>query len=372
LKNKHILIGIVFMLVCIFLLVGMVDHQAQAKPTTQTWQQVNEDGFGDPFNKLVLSQASFGDYLYAGTWRYDVVTESTQIWRSYNGEDWEKVDVRSVHGTSNMIVYKGSIYAGSMDGYIWSSPDGVTWTEIISDGFGDPDNGIATFAVYNDMLYASTSNWAGTEIWRTNNGTQWDLFVDSGRGNFHNSYTSAAVVFDGKLYFGVFNQFEGAQLWRTNGISVTPIITDGFGTIENWAVSSFAILDDHLYAGLWNSQDVQVWRTINGEDWEPVISGFGNPPYRSRNALEVFHEKLYLVVECDSTGIEVWQTSNGTDWVQVGFNGFGDANNATVYWDNSTTVFKDKLYIGTGNTITGGEVWQMSEYYSLYLPVLRK
>jgi hypothetical protein len=44
----------------------------------------------------------------------------------------------------------------------------------------------------------------------------------------------------------------GAELWRTDGVTWSPVITGGFGDINNVAISSLAAFNDHLYAGLLN------------------------------------------------------------------------------------------------------------------------
>jgi hypothetical protein len=370
-NHKLILIGLAFVLglSCVSLLLGVVTHQVQAMPATPTWKQVNADGFGDYMNKQIPSLAVFGDYIYAGTWHYDGISMTTQIWRTSTGEDWNIVDERPVNGTAAMIIFDGSIYAGSWDGHIWSSLNGITWTEIISDGFDGSGQGIARFAVYSDTLYASTW-YTGTDIWETNNGTTWEPFVEDGLVDLNNTGAIASETFNGDLYWGVWNGVTGAQLWRTDGITTTAIITNGFGITENQAVSSLAVFGDNLYAGIWNDQGAQVWKSGNGTDWEQVIVGFEVPANFKENALEVFNGKLYLVIENDETGLEVWRTSNGTDWEQVGFNGFGDGANTWSYWDNATTVFKGKLYVATFNWLTGGEVWQMTgDNHMTYLPM---
>ena len=367
-KHKFILIGLTLVsgLVSVILLVGLVSHQAHAMAGDVNWKQVNADGFGDYFNKQIPSLAVFDDYMYAGTWNYDGISITTQIWRTSTGEDWNMVDERMVNGTADLITFDGSIYAGSWDGHVWSSPNGITWTEVISDGFDGSGQGIARFAVYSDTLYAST--WAnGTDIWQTNDGISWEPFVMDGLGDLNNSAAIASEIFNGNLYWGVSNGVTGAQLWRTDGITTTAIITGGFEISGNIAISALAQFQESLYAGVYNLNGVQVWRSTNGTEWEQVGDGFTHPG-EATNALRVYNKQLYLVAENDASGLEVWRTSNGTDWEQVGFNGFGDPANTQSYWDNGTTVFKNKLYVAMENWPTGGEVWQMTPEYKTYLP----
>jgi hypothetical protein len=54
----------------------------------------------------------------------------------------------------------------------------------------------------------------------------------------------------------------------------------------------------------------------------------------------------------------VWSTSDGESWEQVGFGGFGDIYNVTTWWQKSVLAWEDTLWIGTGNSGSGGELWQ--------------
>ena len=41
--------------------------------------------------------------------------------------------------------------------------------------------------------------------------------------------------------------------------------------------------------------------------------------------------------------------------------GFGDPANRAPYWDSGVAVFENRLYVGTWNPASGGQLW-------LYLP----
>jgi len=352
--------------------------QALASKNTSTWLQVNSDGFGDSQNGQIPSLAVFEGYLYAGTQNYTHHPESSEIWRTSNGITWEKVDYRLASGCGALIVYQDYLYAGSWGdvngGNIWRSQNGTDWTDVITDGFSDINNGIARFAVYSDTLYASTWNSvSGSQIWRTIDGTDWDQFVSSIGNDPDNGGAISSAEFNDYLYWGVGNWTDGGEIWRTDGITITPVITNGFGTTENAAVSSLAVFGNYLYAGVWNSSSIQIWRSSNGTQWSNVVNGdIGGPGTGMANALEVFEDMLYLVSQNDTTGLEVWRTSNGVNWEQVGFSGLGDNNNHLSYFDNAATVFQDKLYIATNNDVSGGEVWQLTLQNLIYLPLLIK
>lgn len=337
-----------------------------------TWHQVNADGFGEAGNAQIPSLAVFDDCLYAGTWYTDEVGASSQIWRTVDGANWQQVGADFGNGAAHLVAFDGYLYVGSWDGNIWRSPDGLTWTAVITSGFQDNGDGIARFTVFSDTLYVGTWSNTGTQIWRTADGVDWTRFGSDGLGDVNNSGAIASEVFAGSLYLGLGNWHTGAQLWHTDGITWTVVVTDGFGNADNAAVSSLAAFDGYLYAGLWNENGVQVWRSQDGSQWDQVVNGgLGNPETSRENALEVFEGQLYLVAGNGDTGLEVWRTADGLNWEQVGFAGFGDGNNTWSFWDNAVTVFHRGLYVGINNFATGGEIWRTLPY-QVCLPYVTK
>lgn len=352
---------------------GTIDpRQPCTARSLPSWRQSNDDGFGDPANGQVPALEVFGDHLYAGTWDSDAEELGFQVWRTANGQAWEQVAEGLDNGAADLAVFDSFLYAGTWNGAVWRSPDGLAWQPVVTGGFGDPNNGIARFVVYDGMLYATTWNSTGTEVWRTADGEVWTQFGEDGLGDPNNNGAIASEVYGGRLYLGIGNWSTGAQLWRTDGVEWEALVTDGFGDAANGAVSSLAEFHGWLYAGLYNESGVQVWRWSENCVWEQVASGgFGNPDAGRANALEVLDGVLYLVVQNDATGLEVWRTANGTDWEQAGFGGFGDANNQWSFWDNGTTPFAGSLYVATNNLATGGEVWQMLQY-RISLPLVAR
>jgi hypothetical protein len=341
---------LVVCLIVAFIIGGVAPTRAiaqteQAKEIPPSWLQVNADGFGE-YNWQIPCMEAFGEYLYAGSWflwwdEYGEVYTKAQIWRTEDDQNWEKVLDLYENGISELTVFKEYLYAGSWGPMIWRSKDGLTWETVVADGFGDLANGIAHMAVYKENLYASTWNWeTGTEIWRTADGTHWQNFVDEGlTGDPNNGGAISSEIFQAKLYWGTANtNGVGADLWQTDGKTMEAIVTDGFGSEENSVISSLATFGSFLYAGVGNiNGNIQVWRSANGKDWKQVY--FTDETLLGVvNSLEVYREHLYLVMENYLSGVEVWRTRNGIQWEQVGFDGFGDPNNQTIFFDNGTTI----------------------------------
>lgn len=333
--------------------------QREEKDIPPTWTQVNIDGFGE-YNWQIPSLAVFGRYLYAGTWYGwwdDEIgfIQKAQIWRTEDAKNWVKVFEADENGAAALVVFKDYIYCGSWGPKIWRSKDGLNWEEVVSDGVG-----VARMAVFGNTLYAST--WGGkigTEIWKTTNGVDWEQMDAPGLSDDpNNAGAIASEIFKGNLYWGVVNPVTGAQLWKTDGKGLTPVITDGFGSLDNLAITALSRFGNYLYASVATTTIATIWRSTDGENWSQVFAG--DPGFIGNiSALEVYHEQLYVVLQNYASGVEVYRTANGTDWEQVGFDGFGDVNNVEPFWDNGMTVFRDRLYVSLTNWWTAGEVWEM-------------
>lgn len=184
------------------------------------WMQVNAGGFGDVSNVLIASSAVFSDALYFGTvndnggqlWRTPDLTSWTQVftepdrarveivgvfsgaltlasgaydgrnsndptlrlYRSATGDpgSWDEVglDVKTDPHNTRTIVdggvsYNGAQYVAVMNKTtgveVWRTTDGITWTQVNTDGFGDVNTFAAQLTTFNGYLYAWTSNYVG-------------------------------------------------------------------------------------------------------------------------------------------------------------------------------------------------------------------
>ncbi|MBL0268182.1 MAG: NHL repeat-containing protein [Chitinophagaceae bacterium] len=143
---------------------------------TPNWAQVNLNGFGDSANRI-SSLGSFGTQLYAGTYNFN--GSGSQLWHSTDGKNWSNVmsngfgDSTNV-GIDHLIEFNGNLYAGTWNstgtgtngGQIWRSSDGITWEQVVNNGFGDPTNGeVMRLAVFNNKIYAGHSEF---HPWRRN------------------------------------------------------------------------------------------------------------------------------------------------------------------------------------------------------------
>jgi hypothetical protein len=226
-----------------------------------------------------------------------------------------------------------------------------------------------------DHLYVGTYPRLGTaQIWRYN-GTIWHQVVDRGLGNRYNKGIRSMLVYQNALYAGVWNQQQGAQLWRTfDGVNWQVVVMRGFDGSGNESIRALREFDGYLYAGTHNPDGfAQLWRSANGTDWNPVnITGLGDTTNNSIHDLQVFRaydhpdqiEYLYAATRNQVKGAQIWRSANGIDFeVVVGDgaaapSGFGDRWTTAVFHQE---VFNGHLYVGTLNFRSGFDMQRTAD-----------
>jgi hypothetical protein len=237
---------------------------------------------------------------------------------------------------------------------------------VNADGFGDPNNVWAyPSAIFDGYMYAGTENYVtGGEVWRTSDGTTWTQVNADGFGDPNNVWAHGLIVSDGNIYAATRNDTVGAQLWRTSdGTTWTQVNADGFGDPNNVGIHPIWAFDGRLYAGTDNYvTGTEVWSSTDGTTWTQWnLDGFGDP-----NNFACGGSGKITGCDCGcnmtvatwngATGAEVWKCYGDANWIQLNMDGFGNPNNYVAF--ASGVCFKDKMYIGTGNDVAGGEVWR--------------
>ncbi|OUC09787.1 hypothetical protein RY27_00725 [Litorilinea aerophila] len=383
------------------------NHRIQKfAPGVPGWKQVNLNGFGERANEGIGGMAPFGNHLYAGT--YNFGGNGAQLWRMDTSGAWSPVmtngfgDSTNV-GVSHLVEFNGQLYAGVWNrtssppytngGEIWRSSNGVSWSQVVNQGFDNPFNGeIIHLTVFDGQIYASTrsfTNTHGAEIWRSSTGNpgDWQQVAADGFGDTNNAAVMTLQEFNGALYAGTRSRIgpgrDGADLWRSvDGLNWAPVITNGFAYTGTYDIAALAVFQDYLYAGTGRYDFAtnsypggQIWRCSQTSgcdepaDWEMITgNGFGNANNINFSGFVVHDGYLYTFPYNLETGMEVWRSSDGVSWERVGEGGLGDSNNQGTYWNNSIAVFQERLIVGTYNQANGGEAW-LFLHNRVYLPV---
>lgn len=218
-----------------------------------TWAMVCPKGWNATFNTDTTMMVVHDGYLYAGTEsaRDTEYVEGMQLWRTdgnlappYN--QWEQVNDNGFgnprnHNICGFAVLDGRIYAGTWNQTqgieVWrAAPEKETpftnWERVVQGGNGDQDNIYTTCMVtLDDTLFLSTigtfesepalyflpnvktKSAHGGRLLKTTDGTRWD---DVDAESFADSpYIGIQwlATFKGKLYIGMQSFELPAQLW---------------------------------------------------------------------------------------------------------------------------------------------------------------
>jgi len=186
-----------------------------------TWEIVkNFPGWGWPGSFYVFKGALYlvSDAVYTPP---DYVPALEQMWRTYDGQNWEQVakdgfGTPGAYGIGGMMAYKGYLYVGTRSdlpdvgvGQIWRSKNGSVWEPVITDGFGNPKNvKVDGLMAYKGRLLAYTVNWTeGASVYSTKDTKHWEAINEPGWGNpeyWATHLASDQVIFKDTLYMGVY------------------------------------------------------------------------------------------------------------------------------------------------------------------------
>ncbi len=347
------------------------------------WQQSNSSGFGTADNNMIGALEVFNGQMYAATWN----ESGAQVWRTDDGLDWTQFTPGTPFTTTviyDMKLFGSNLYIGTYldtGAEIWRT-NGTTRERVAEAGLGDANNvTFSAFGVYSGTLYVATGNLvSGVEIWRSPTGNA-DSWTQANLDGFSAGASWDSIVMEpygGYLYIGIGRVVGGsgskAELWRTNnGTTWDPVFTDGLGSAQNTVVSAMAEYHGDLYVGLRNvTTGGQIWSSTNGTTFTSITTdGFGNSKNARPYGLYGFENALYIVFSNYITGAEVWRIDGTGSRAPVIQGGWGDSNSINAdYLDKAAVGFNGSLYIGNGNDITGGQIWQMLRV--VYLPAIHR
>jgi hypothetical protein len=192
-----------------------------------SWTQVQDGGFGVTENWAVSDMLVVSNGLY--------VSSSKGIWRTSDGIAW--FPVLSAQDVIQLAGFDNHLFSGGTDNGTWWSADGTTWTQVAGDVFEDPGNDyIYSLEPAGFSLIAGTySSDHGGEVWQSLNGHQWDQLNKDGFGHPNDGVLSLAVFRD-DLYAGTVNE-TGLEIWRLPTVNDPTIFEDDFelGNTTAWS-----------------------------------------------------------------------------------------------------------------------------------------
>ncbi len=234
----------------------------------------------------------------------------SDVWSSSNGVTWTQATAAAGFGDrwgmgavvfNNKMWVIGGLSPSGFKNDVWSSTNGSAWTEALA---AAPFSARENFGcvVYNNLMWViggdntgGVGNSAGvscalSDVWNSPDGVNWTL-----AGQFPTPRAGASCVV-----------FNGA-LWVIAGGNTYPDPAAGSGAY------SLDPLND-------------VWTSTDGANWSEATAdtGFGG---RSYAAAGVFNNQIWIVGGAESSYVEtipyatnyddLWVSSDGTHWTQT-------------------------------------------------------
>ena len=251
------------------------------------------------------------------------------------------------------------------------------FTQVNLDGFGTPDNTggleMKTMIVFKEKLYIGVANEVeGAQVWSYDD-RNYKQVNSSGFGSAENSAVFVMTADGNNLYAGTTN-VNGGEIWAFDGHEWRCLHIGRFGDILSQSITAMAVFKGKLYVGLWDqisSRPTEIWMYDGEASWEMVnFPGFGSRHNLCTVALGVApvdnEERLFAMVwksfqyTGKDAGCEIW-TYDGNEWIKIntGLEGFGKKGKGRVGMEPfSFAVYKGKIYVGLW-AFEGGIGWEV-------------
>ncbi|HCC84652.1 MAG TPA: hypothetical protein DEP87_03135 [Candidatus Pacebacteria bacterium] len=343
------------------------------------WSQVGgnyvESSWGFRGLQNIETMTVAGDYLYAGTGY--TVAGNALIWR-WDGSSWTIVGGNGVNSSwtahtyedvLSMLAYNGELYVGlgttANDAEVWKF-NGTVWSQVggdsLNSGWTTNFEEISSMATFQDNLYVGLGNSANdAEVWRWNGSSWTKVGGDSLNSGWTTNYerVTALSSYGNYLYAGLGSSAGDSEVWRYNGSVWAKVGGDGLtsswdGTAEHEQVNSMIVGGGELYAGLGTGTgDADVWK-YDGSTWtqiggDDLNNSWTTGTYERVKSLVTYNGDVYVALGYTAGDGEVWRW-NGSSWSQVGGDLVNDSWTNAIEEISAFSVYKGKLYAGTGNT----------------------
>lgn len=255
---------------------------------------------------------------------------------------------------------------------MWSSSDGNSWTEIKA------NNAAAFSARINHAVvsyagklwiiggYSSTAFADLNDVWSSSDGVSWTEVASISTSTFTRRARLAVVVFNDKMYM-IGGYSDGSYLpdvmSSTDGLNWQTVTSNaGFGAR---AYHSCVVFNNKLWVigGAISSTGYKndVWSSPDGVTWTQETSSAAFSARQGHKCF-VYGNKMWVVGGQETVGYsnEVWSSSDGINWSKPAMTNTIAAGRAF----SAGAVFNDKMWViggGQGSSVHLGDI-----YYSTY------
>ncbi|MBO3700596.1 hypothetical protein [Roseivirga sp. E12] len=243
---------------------------------------------------------------------------------------------------------------------VWSSADGITWTQVTPTGNIFTPRNAHQAVVFNNKIWVIggfTDNGRTNEIWSSTDGSTWAQ--ENTQGIFGIRADHAALVFDSKVWVigGSDGTFKN-EVWNsTDGINWTQVNTTGtiFSARQGHTVTSFngnmVLIGGASLDGSQLSPHNDIWTSSDGISWSQITLSGSTFSARWIHSAEAYNDLLWVIGGEDTGGNrfnDVWTSPDGLSWTQHNSSPIFDVR------DNMATfLFNSNLWVSGGSNNNG-------------------
>ncbi|MCF1423161.1 Kelch repeat-containing protein [Mangrovimonas futianensis] len=301
------------------------------------WRIIATDNNGNTTESEVFTFTTIEITQTLVTSNADFSTRTEHSLIEFNGKLW----VIGGYHASN-----GGINGGLLND-VWSSSDGINWTEEV------PNNSPKSFTPRTDhtTLVFQNKIWVisggGTasllnDVWSSPDGITWTQ--ETASANFPARYAHTSVVFDNRIWIiggrsqsssylnDVWSSTDGVT-WtqETNNAAFMPRGFHSCGVFQEkiWVIGGYV-------SGNMND----IWSSSDGINWIEETSNSGFSERRGQSTV-IYKNRIWVIA--GDLNNDVWSSADGINWkVEISNANFAGRG------DQANVVFDDKLWIVGG------------------------
>ncbi len=188
-------------------------------------------------NEAAMTMYKFGDHLYVGTVANHILRmiggmKPCDLLRIDQNDHWQAVTgPGSYTGEASGFAEKGTSYMWSMcehDGWFYVGTydlvPGLTYMvthpeyllSVMGINFGSDKSVTDKCLTGIQLLLGQKESGAG--LYKTQDGTNWFLVMTDGLGNHNNYGVRTMKSFNGRLFLGLSNPYDGLEVWASQGV----------------------------------------------------------------------------------------------------------------------------------------------------------
>ncbi len=295
------------------------------------------------------------------------------VWSSSDGVNWTQETASPAWGTRvlhSSVVFNNKMWV--IGGYvdhdrrndIWSSSDGVNWTQETAHA-AFPGRIRSSATVLNNKVWVLGGDLGSTvtnDVWSSSDGVNWTQATAGAAWGERNGHRAEA--FNGKLWVmggSDFTSYDSkSDVWSSSdGVNWTQAAARAWPARDIFAS---AVFNSQLVVMGGHGGGNDVWSSSDGANWTgPGTSSGAAWLMRGGMPALSFNNKMWVLGGNDDNFIpyqDVWSSSDGASWTQ---------ETAAAPWParyaHAAVVFNNKMWVMGGGTGSASlhDVWSSSD-----------